>query len=74
MTNSGLAPAYRGRNEPKPLPFDPSKLKGLSEKLVSSHHQNNYGGAVSTIPARTRSTAIGPGITRRASPGECRCS
>jgi Fe-Mn family superoxide dismutase len=42
----GLAPAYRGRNEVKPLPFNPAKLKGLSEKLLTSHHQNNYAGAV----------------------------
>jgi Fe-Mn family superoxide dismutase len=41
-----LAPAYRGANQVKPLPFDPAKLKGLSEKLITSHHQNNYGGAV----------------------------
>jgi Fe-Mn family superoxide dismutase len=30
----------------KPLPFDPKKLKGLSEKLLVSHHDNNYAGAV----------------------------
>jgi len=41
-----LPPAYRGANQVKPLPFDPTKLKGLSEKLITSHHQNNYGGAV----------------------------
>lgn len=29
----------------RPLPFDPKKLKGLSESLLTSHHQNNYGGA-----------------------------
>ena len=33
----------------KPLPFDPSKLKGLSEKLLVSHHDNNYGGAVRNL-------------------------
>jgi Fe-Mn family superoxide dismutase len=43
------APAYRGRNEVKPLPFDPAKLTGLSEKLVTSHHQNNYAGAVKRL-------------------------
>lgn len=41
-----LPPAYRGTNQIKPLPFDPTKLKGLSEKLITSHHQNNYSGAV----------------------------
>ncbi len=30
----------------KPLPFDPKSLKGLSEKLIGSHHDNNYAGAV----------------------------
>src|SRR5438093_47054 len=29
----------------KPLPFDPKKLKGLSEKLIVSHHDNNYADA-----------------------------
>jgi superoxide dismutase, Fe-Mn family len=28
------------------LQFNPANLKGLSEKLIVSHHQNNYGGAV----------------------------
>jgi Fe-Mn family superoxide dismutase len=39
-------PAYRGENQIKPLPFNPAKLPGLSEKLLVSHHQNNYSGAV----------------------------
>jgi Fe-Mn family superoxide dismutase len=30
----------------RPLPFDPKGLKGLSEKLLVSHHDNNYAGAV----------------------------
>lgn len=30
----------------KPLPFDPQKVKGLSEKILISHYENNYGGAV----------------------------
>ncbi len=41
-----LAPAYGGTHEIKPLPFDPARLQGLSERLITSHHQNNYGGAV----------------------------
>ena len=41
-----LPPAYTGANQVKPLQFNPAKLKGLSEKLIVSHHQNNYGGAV----------------------------
>lgn len=33
------------------LPFDAAKLTGLSEKLLHSHHQNNYGGAVKRLNA-----------------------
>jgi Fe-Mn family superoxide dismutase len=40
---SGIAP---GKHAVVPLPFDPKRLKGLSEKLVVSHHDNNYGAAV----------------------------
>jgi len=38
-----------GGREPKPLPFDPSKLMGLSEKLIRSHWENNYIGSVKTL-------------------------
>ncbi len=43
------APAYRGAHELVPLPFDPKKLRGISEKLVVSHHENNYGGALKNL-------------------------
>jgi Fe-Mn family superoxide dismutase len=43
------APAYSGRHQPKPLPFDPVKLAGISEKLIRSHWENNYGGAVKAL-------------------------
>src|SRR5438552_9702344 len=33
----------------KPLPFDPSKLRGLSERLIVSHHENNHGSAVKNL-------------------------
>jgi superoxide dismutase, Fe-Mn family len=46
---SAPPPAYRGDHVPKPLPFNPAKLKGLSEKLLTSHHDNNYGGAVKRL-------------------------
>lgn len=36
---------------PRPLPFDPSRLRGLSERLLRSHHENNYGGAVKNLAA-----------------------
>src|SRR5215475_1735516 len=35
----------------KPLPFEPTKLAGLSEKLIVSHWENNYGGAVRRLNA-----------------------
>ena len=37
----------------KPLSCDPAKLKGLSEKLIVSHYENNYGGAVKRLNAIT---------------------
>ena len=43
------AKAFRGLHQPKPLPFDPAKLRGLSEKLIKSHWENNYGGAVKAL-------------------------
>ena len=41
--------ALRGDNTVVALPFDPAKLNGLSEKLIRSHHENNYGGAVKNL-------------------------
>lgn len=35
----------------KPLPFDPKSIKGLSEKIITSHHDNNYAGAVRRLNA-----------------------
>jgi Fe-Mn family superoxide dismutase len=39
--------------EMKPLTCNPTKLKGLSEKLIVSHYENNYGGAVKRLNAIT---------------------
>ena len=42
----------------KPLSCNPSTTKGLSEKLIVSHYENNYGGAVkrlNAIPAQLES-------------------
>jgi Fe-Mn family superoxide dismutase len=36
---------------PVPLPFDPKAITGLSEKLLVSHHDNNYVGAVKRLGA-----------------------
>ncbi len=45
------ARAFRGEHQPRPLPFDPAKLNGISEKLIRSHHENNYGGSVKALNA-----------------------
>jgi Fe-Mn family superoxide dismutase len=41
----------------KPLSCDPARLKGLSEKLIVSHYENNYGGAVKRLNAITEQLA-----------------
>lgn len=33
----------------KPLSCDPSRVKGMSERLIISHYENNYGGAVKRL-------------------------
>src|SRR5260221_14497986 len=33
----------------KPLGCDPVKIKGMSERLIVSHYDNNYGGAVKRL-------------------------
>jgi Fe-Mn family superoxide dismutase len=43
--------------QPKPLPFDPKAVPGLSEKLLVSHHDNNYVGAVNRLGAITAEVA-----------------
>lgn len=37
--------------QPLALPFDPKAITGLSEKLLVSHHDNNYVGAVKRLGA-----------------------
>jgi Fe-Mn family superoxide dismutase len=44
-------PAPAWTPAPKPLPFDPKAVAGLSEKLLISHHDNNYVGAVKRLGA-----------------------
>ena len=41
----------------KPLSCDPAKLTGLSEKLIVSHYENNYGGAVKRLNTITEQLA-----------------
>jgi superoxide dismutase, Fe-Mn family len=41
--------AFGAQVTPTPLPFDPKRLNGLSEKLLQSHWENNYVGAVKAL-------------------------
>jgi superoxide dismutase, Fe-Mn family len=38
-----------GQHAPVPLPFDVRKLRGISEKMMVSHWENNYGAAVKNL-------------------------
>ncbi|MFO6448180.1 superoxide dismutase [Erythrobacter sp. NE805] len=53
-------PAYAANHQPRPLPFDPKALRGLSEKLIVSHWQNNYGGSVRAL--NTIETRLGEAL------------
>lgn len=53
---------------PKPLPYDPGAIPGLSAKLLTSHHDNNYVGAVKRLGAIRAAfaqldSATAPGFT-----------
>lgn len=50
-------PAFAGTHAPRPLPFDPAKLSGFSERLIRSHWENNYCGAVKALNAIERRLA-----------------
>ena len=43
--------------EVKPLACDPTAIKGMSERLIVSHYENNYGGAVKRLNAITKELA-----------------
>lgn len=49
--SSSIASAFAANHEIKPLPFDPARLDGISEKLIRSHWENNYGGSVKALNA-----------------------
>lgn len=51
--------------ELKSLSFDPAKLNGLSEKLMVSHWENNYGGAVKRLNAIEHNCRHWTGTVRR---------
>lgn len=46
-----FTPVKPGAHKAAALPFNAAKLPGLSEKLLTSHHDNNYGGAVRNLNA-----------------------
>jgi superoxide dismutase, Fe-Mn family len=48
VTPSGVKPVTYAI---KPMSFDPKKIKGLSEKILISHYENNYSGAVKRLNA-----------------------
>lgn len=50
-TPMSTAPAFQTSDKLKPLAFDPAKLTGLSERLIRSHWENNYGGSVKALAA-----------------------
>ena len=41
--------ALAGNHQVVPLPFRPTSLRGLSERMIVSHHDNNYGSAVKNL-------------------------
>lgn len=46
-----MSPAFVAPSAPKPLPFNSAKLDGISEKLIQSHWENNYSGALKALGA-----------------------
>lgn len=57
------AASFAGNHTPKPLRFDPAKLTGLSERLITSHWENNYQGSVrglNTIEKRLAAAMADP--------------
>jgi len=52
-TNGGKLAIY----EPKPLSLDPKGIQGISEKVLMSHYENNYIGAVKRLNAISKTLA-----------------
>jgi Fe-Mn family superoxide dismutase len=48
-TPKGKTPPGLGKHAPVPLPFKPGGLAGISEKMITSHHDKNYAGAVKNL-------------------------
>jgi Fe-Mn family superoxide dismutase len=67
VTSAPAQPAPARREfAAKPLPFDPKAVPGLSEKLLVSHHDNNYAGAVARLGAIEKELA---GLDLASTPG-----
>jgi len=49
VVSKKLTKSYGTVHEIKPLNFDPKSLKGISQKVIVSHHDNNYAGAVKKL-------------------------
>ena len=66
VTPSRPTRVAQGQHAVKPLPFDPKNLRGLSERLIVSHHDNNYAGAIKNLnkveEELSRVTADTPGF------------
>ena len=49
--------SFEAFHQLEPLPFDASKLDGLSARLIESHWSNNYGGSVRALNAAKKRLA-----------------
>src|SRR5947199_9396461 len=49
LGNNGSAGGTVMAYQIKPLSCDPAKIKGMSERLIVSHYENNYVGAVKRL-------------------------
>ena len=49
QSQTAIPSAFLTNAELKPLAFDPAQLDGFSERIMTSHWQNNYGGSVRAL-------------------------
>jgi Fe-Mn family superoxide dismutase len=57
LAQAGPAAGVKLLYEAKPLSLDPKSIKGISEKVLVSHYENNYVGAVKRLTAITAQLA-----------------
>jgi Fe-Mn family superoxide dismutase len=53
LATAAAAPKFRVQ----PLPYNPEKISGLSAKLITSHHDEHYAGAVNQLNALSEQLA-----------------